>query len=43
MVVQQIYIRFVRGQTSDPRFQLLEKRIPVLVEIADAVAREGGI
>ncbi len=43
VVVQQIYIRFVRGQTSDPRFQLLEKRIPVLVEIADAVAREGGI
>ena len=43
VVVQQIYIRFVRGQTDDPRFALLEKRIPVLVEIADAVAREGGI
>ncbi|MEE2702840.1 MAG: phosphotransferase family protein [Myxococcota bacterium] len=43
VVVQQIYIRFVRGQTDDRRFALLEKRIPVLVEIADAVAREGGI
>lgn len=43
VVVQQIYIRFIRGQTRDPRFQLLEKRIPVLVEIADEVAREGGI
>ncbi|HEX2484211.1 MAG TPA: phosphotransferase, partial [Myxococcota bacterium] len=34
VVLQQIYIRFVRGQTSDERFRLLGPRVPVLVRLA---------
>ena len=38
VVLQQIYIRYVRGQTSDARFQHLGERVPLLVEIAADVA-----
>lgn len=34
VVVQQIYIRFVRGQTQDERFRELNRRIPPLLEMA---------
>jgi aminoglycoside phosphotransferase (APT) family kinase protein len=34
VVLQQIYIRLVRGQTSDERFRLLGPRVPVLVRLA---------
>jgi len=34
VVLQQIYIRFVRGQTQDPRFELMGARVPVLIELA---------
>jgi aminoglycoside phosphotransferase (APT) family kinase protein len=38
VVLQQIYIRFVRGQTQDERFKLLGDRVRVLVDIAAQVA-----
>jgi aminoglycoside phosphotransferase (APT) family kinase protein len=38
VVLQQIYIRYVRGQTQDARFAELGPRVPVLVEIASDVA-----
>jgi aminoglycoside phosphotransferase (APT) family kinase protein len=34
VVLQQIYIRFVRGQTQDARFQGLGSRVPILIQIA---------
>jgi aminoglycoside phosphotransferase (APT) family kinase protein len=34
VVLQQIYIRFVRGQTQDPRFGFLGPRVEMLIEIA---------
>jgi aminoglycoside phosphotransferase (APT) family kinase protein len=39
IVIQQIYIRFARGQTDDPRFKLMQPRVAALVELAAAVAR----
>jgi aminoglycoside phosphotransferase (APT) family kinase protein len=33
-VVQQIYVRFVRGQTTDPRFESMGKQPPVLARTA---------
>lgn len=38
VVLQQIYIRFVRGQTDDARFGLLGDRVPALVRLAADVA-----
>ena len=38
VVLQQIYIRFVRGQTSDARFQAMGPRIPLLVQLAAQTA-----
>jgi aminoglycoside phosphotransferase (APT) family kinase protein len=38
VVLQQIYIRFVRGQTQDARFEALGGRVPVLVRLAAEVA-----
>jgi aminoglycoside phosphotransferase (APT) family kinase protein len=38
VVLQQIYIRFVRGQTQDERFKVLGDRVRMLIEIADRVA-----
>lgn len=34
IVVQQIYIRFARGQTQDERFRTINERIPTLLEQA---------
>ena len=38
VVLQQIYVRYLRGQTKDERFKLLGDRVPVLVRIAADVA-----
>ena len=37
VVLQQIYIRFVRGQTSDERFKLMGPRVPTLISLAGSV------
>src|SRR5205807_3555429 len=34
VVIQQIYARFVRGQTDDPRFAALGERVAALAQIA---------
>jgi len=34
VILQQIYYRFKRGQTSDPRFQNFDERVHALVEVA---------
>ena len=36
-VIQQIYVRFVRGQTSDPRFEAMGTHPPVLARTAAEV------
>ncbi|MGA2410308.1 MAG: phosphotransferase family protein [Candidatus Binataceae bacterium] len=36
-VIQQIYVRFVRGQTSDPRFEAMGTHPPVLARTAAQV------
>jgi len=41
-VVQQIYVRFVRGQTSDPRFEAMGAHPPVLARTAAQVVRRLG-
>jgi aminoglycoside phosphotransferase (APT) family kinase protein len=41
VIVQQIYARFVRGHTHDPRFASLDEHVRVLSEQADR-ALEGG-
>lgn len=38
VVLQQIYIRFRRGQTQDERFAMMAGRVPVLVELAATTA-----
>jgi aminoglycoside phosphotransferase (APT) family kinase protein len=38
VVIQQIYARYVRGQTDDPRFAALGERVASLAEIADRLA-----
>lgn len=38
VVLQQIYIRWVRGQTKDARFEGLGQRVPALIEFAADVA-----
>ena len=38
VVIQQIYARFVRGQTDDPRFAPLGDRVADLARIARALA-----
>ncbi|MGH7836590.1 MAG: phosphotransferase family protein [Candidatus Binataceae bacterium] len=41
-VVQQIYVRFVRGQTHDPRFEAMGAHVPILARTAaEVVARLG--
>ena len=40
VVLQQIYIRFVRGQTQDARFELLGTRVPILVGLAAEIAEQ---
>jgi len=41
VVLQQIFIRFVRGQTRDERFRALGARVPILVELAASVLGDG--
>ncbi len=38
VVLQQIYIRWVRGQTEDDRFEALGTRVPLVIERAAEVA-----
>jgi aminoglycoside phosphotransferase (APT) family kinase protein len=38
VVLQQIYIRYVRGQTKDERFAAMGDRVPLLVKLASQVA-----
>ena len=38
VVIQQIYIRWVRGQTKDDRFEGLGQGVPRLIELAAGVA-----
>lgn len=37
VVLQQIYIRFVRGQTADSRFEAMGVRVPMLVKLSSSV------
>jgi aminoglycoside phosphotransferase (APT) family kinase protein len=39
VVLQQIYIRFVRGQTDDQRFEMLGNAVPMLIRVASEVAK----
>ena len=41
-VVQQIYVRFVRGQTHDPRFGTMGVQPPVLARTAAEVVAKLG-
>ena len=38
VVLQQIYIRFRRGQTNDERFAMMADRVPMLVELSATTA-----
>lgn len=42
VVLQQIYIRYARGQTRDERFRLLGPRVPTLVQLAGSILAGGG-
>lgn len=41
VIVAQIYIRYVRGQTQDQRFASFGKRIPLLLQAAHDIAMRG--
>jgi aminoglycoside phosphotransferase (APT) family kinase protein len=41
-VVQQIYVRFVRGQTTDPRFESMGKQPPILARTAAEIVAKSG-
>ena len=41
VVLQQIFYRYQRGQTDDPRFAMLDKRVIWLARIATALAEKG--
>lgn len=43
VVIQQIWIRYARGQTSDPRFADRGARVPVLAQLAEAVLDRAGL
>ena len=43
VVVQQIYVRYARGQTKDPRFASFEDRVVGLAEAALQVAERSGL
>lgn len=43
VIIQQIYIRYVRGQTQDPRFKLMGTRVPYLVQLARDVSKRGSL
>ena len=40
VVAEQIYVRYVRGQTKDERFAMLGPVVPLLVEAACQIAKE---
>ena len=40
VVIQQIYARYVRGQTDDPRFGPLGQRVAMLARIATNLAAQ---
>ncbi len=42
VVLQQIYFRYLRGQTRDERFQTFGERVRGLAEVAAAVAEKAG-
>jgi aminoglycoside phosphotransferase (APT) family kinase protein len=41
-VVQQIYVRFVRGQTTDPRFESMGRQPPILARTAAQIVAKLG-
>jgi len=43
VVLEQIYVRYVRGQTQDPRFKEFEQRVPALAGAALEVAEKAGL
>jgi aminoglycoside phosphotransferase (APT) family kinase protein len=43
VVVQQIYIRWKRGQTKDPRFGVMAPRVEALAQAALALAEKSGL
>jgi len=43
VVVQQIYIRWKRGQTQDPRFAAFGPRVEALAEAGLALAQKSGL
>ena len=43
VVVQQIYIRYARGQTNDERFAAMNQDVPILVELASDALKEVGV
>jgi aminoglycoside phosphotransferase (APT) family kinase protein len=43
VVLEQIYVRFVRGQTRDSRFAEFEKRVPALAAVAELAAERSGV
>jgi aminoglycoside phosphotransferase (APT) family kinase protein len=43
VIVQQIFARFVRGHTTDPRFAMLDHLVLVLSEQADRVIQRGTV
>jgi aminoglycoside phosphotransferase (APT) family kinase protein len=40
VVLQQIYARYVRGQTDDPRFEPLGERVTMLARKASSMTQE---
>lgn len=43
VVLEQIFVRFLRGQTTDARFADFEQRVPALAEAALAAAERSGV
>jgi aminoglycoside phosphotransferase (APT) family kinase protein len=43
VVAEQIYVRYVRGQTKDERFAALEPIVPMLVQAATQIAQRSGL
>jgi aminoglycoside phosphotransferase (APT) family kinase protein len=41
VIVQQIYVRYVRGHTQDPRFAQLHQLVAVLAQHADQKLNSG--
>ena len=39
VILQQIYIRYLRGQTTDPRFAIFGDRVDVLIQKAQTLSQ----